>query len=56
MPHSGFMDECGVTAHTHFSAGIPQIVQLLRSDNEEVREAAALALANLTTSSPANAK
>ncbi|CAO2594838.1 Armadillo repeat-containing protein 3 [Lemmus lemmus] len=35
--------------------GIPQIVQLLRSDNEEVREAAALALANLTTSSPANA-
>ena len=50
------MDECGVTAHTHLSAGIPQIVQLLRSDNEEVREAAALALANLTTSSPANAK
>ncbi|XP_021507924.1 armadillo repeat-containing protein 3 isoform X1 [Meriones unguiculatus] len=35
--------------------GIPQIVQLLKSDNEEVREAAALALANLTTSSPANA-
>lgn len=35
--------------------GIPQIVHLLRSDNEEVREAAALALANLTTSSPANA-
>ncbi|XP_021049263.1 armadillo repeat-containing protein 3 isoform X3 [Mus pahari] len=35
--------------------GIPQIVQLLRSDNEEVREAAALALANLTTSSHANA-
>ncbi|XP_035297368.1 armadillo repeat-containing protein 3 isoform X1 [Cricetulus griseus] len=35
--------------------GIPQIVQLLRSDNEEVREAAALALANLTTSSSANA-
>ncbi|EDL78776.1 rCG55817 [Rattus norvegicus] len=34
---------------------IPQIVQLLKSDNEEVREAAALALANLTTSSPANA-
>ncbi|KAL1784686.1 armadillo repeat-containing protein 3 isoform X1 [Sigmodon hispidus] len=35
--------------------GIPQIVQLLKSDNEEVREAAALALANLTTSSSANA-
>uniref|UniRef100_A0A8C6RL33 Armadillo repeat containing 3 n=1 Tax=Nannospalax galili TaxID=1026970 RepID=A0A8C6RL33_NANGA len=36
--------------------GIPQIVQLLRSASEEVREAAALALANLTTSNPANAK
>uniref|UniRef100_A0A8C5P2W2 Armadillo repeat containing 3 n=2 Tax=Jaculus jaculus TaxID=51337 RepID=A0A8C5P2W2_JACJA len=35
--------------------GIPQIVQLLKSDNEEVREAAALALANLTTCNPANA-
>ncbi|XP_052584816.1 armadillo repeat-containing protein 3 isoform X1 [Peromyscus californicus insignis] len=35
--------------------GIPQIVQLLKSDNEEVREAAALALANLTTNSTANA-
>ncbi|XP_051007228.1 armadillo repeat-containing protein 3 [Acomys russatus] len=35
--------------------GIPQIVQLLKSDNEEMREAAALALANLTTSNPANA-
>ncbi|XP_021090120.2 armadillo repeat-containing protein 3 isoform X1 [Mesocricetus auratus] len=35
--------------------GIPQIVQLLKSDNEEVREAAALALANLTTNSSANA-
>ncbi|XP_008586155.1 PREDICTED: armadillo repeat-containing protein 3 [Galeopterus variegatus] len=35
--------------------GIPQLVQLLKSDNEEVREAAALALANLTTCSPANA-
>ncbi|XP_012862241.1 armadillo repeat-containing protein 3 [Echinops telfairi] len=35
--------------------GIPQLVQLLKSDNEEVREAAALALANLTTSNPANA-
>ncbi|OBS65188.1 hypothetical protein A6R68_06272 [Neotoma lepida] len=32
-----------------------KIVQLLKSDNEEVREAAALALANLTTSSTANA-
>ncbi|XP_047377220.1 armadillo repeat-containing protein 3 isoform X2 [Sciurus carolinensis] len=35
--------------------GIPQLVQLLRSDNEEVREAAALALANLTTCNPVNA-
>ncbi|XP_013835715.1 armadillo repeat-containing protein 3 isoform X1 [Sus scrofa] len=35
--------------------GIPQLIQLLKSDNEEVREAAALALANLTTCHPANA-
>nr|XP_027784448.1 armadillo repeat-containing protein 3 isoform X1 [Marmota flaviventris] len=35
--------------------GIPQLVQLLKSDNEEVREAAALALANLTTCNPVNA-
>ncbi|XP_054551117.1 armadillo repeat-containing protein 3-like isoform X7 [Talpa occidentalis] len=35
--------------------GIPQLIQLLKSDNEEVGEAAALALANLTTCSPANA-
>ncbi|XP_049737793.1 armadillo repeat-containing protein 3 isoform X1 [Elephas maximus indicus] len=36
--------------------GIPQLIQLLKSDNDEVREAAALALANLTTCNPANAK
>ncbi|XP_061291971.1 armadillo repeat-containing protein 3 isoform X3 [Bos javanicus] len=36
--------------------GIPQLIQLLKSDSEEVREAAALALANLTTCNPANAK
>uniref|UniRef100_G1T454 EDR1/CTR1/ARMC3-like peptidase-like domain-containing protein n=1 Tax=Oryctolagus cuniculus TaxID=9986 RepID=G1T454_RABIT len=36
--------------------GIPQLIQLLKSDNEEVREAAALALANLTTCNPASAK
>ncbi|XP_077010194.1 armadillo repeat-containing protein 3 isoform X6 [Tamandua tetradactyla] len=36
--------------------GIPQLIQLLKSDNEEVREAAALTLANLTTCNPANAK
>lgn len=36
--------------------GIPQLIQLLKSDNEEVGEAAALALANLTTCNPANAK
>ncbi|XP_064224509.1 armadillo repeat-containing protein 3 isoform X2 [Aotus nancymaae] len=35
--------------------GIPQLIQLLKSDNEEVREAAGLALANLTTCNPANA-
>ncbi|XP_060017444.1 armadillo repeat-containing protein 3 isoform X1 [Lagenorhynchus albirostris] len=35
--------------------GIPQLIQLLKSDNEEVREASALALANLTTCNPANA-
>ncbi|XP_036914011.1 armadillo repeat-containing protein 3-like isoform X1 [Sturnira hondurensis] len=35
--------------------GIPQLVQLLKTDNEEVKEAAALALANLTTCNPANA-
>uniref|UniRef100_A0A2K5NS62 Armadillo repeat containing 3 n=3 Tax=Cercocebus atys TaxID=9531 RepID=A0A2K5NS62_CERAT len=35
--------------------GIPQLIQLLKSDNEEVREAAALALANLTTCNSANA-
>ncbi|XP_058153838.1 armadillo repeat-containing protein 3 isoform X2 [Dasypus novemcinctus] len=36
--------------------GIPQLIQLLKSDNEELREAAALALANLTTCNPANAR
>ncbi|XP_005386987.2 PREDICTED: armadillo repeat-containing protein 3 isoform X2 [Chinchilla lanigera] len=35
--------------------GIPQLVYLLKSDNEEVREAAGLALANLTTCNPVNA-
>ncbi|XP_034616169.1 armadillo repeat-containing protein 3 isoform X4 [Trachemys scripta elegans] len=35
--------------------GIPQLVQLLSSENEEVKEAAAIALANLTTGSPSNA-
>ncbi|XP_055003196.1 armadillo repeat-containing protein 3 [Sorex araneus] len=35
--------------------GIPQLIQLLKSDNEKVKEAAALALANLTTNNPANA-
>ncbi|XP_003463923.2 armadillo repeat-containing protein 3 isoform X2 [Cavia porcellus] len=34
--------------------GIPQLVHLLKSDNEEVREAAGLALANLTTCNPVN--
>ncbi|XP_046922976.1 armadillo repeat-containing protein 3 [Lynx rufus] len=36
--------------------GIPQLILLLKSDSEEVREAASLALANLTTCHPANAK
>ncbi|XP_062423691.1 armadillo repeat-containing protein 3 isoform X2 [Rhea pennata] len=35
--------------------GIPQLVQLLSSDNEEVKEAAVIALANLTAASPSNA-
>ncbi|NWH57435.1 ARMC3 protein, partial [Geococcyx californianus] len=35
--------------------GIPQLVQLLSSDSEEVKEAAARALANLTAASPSNA-
>ncbi|XP_065587648.1 armadillo repeat-containing protein 3 [Cyrtonyx montezumae] len=35
--------------------GIPQLVHLLSSDNEEVKEAAVIALANLTTASPSNA-
>ncbi|NWJ09454.1 ARMC3 protein, partial [Crypturellus undulatus] len=35
--------------------GIPQLVQLLSSDNEEVKESAVVALANLTAASPSNA-
>uniref|UniRef100_A0A8B9NL45 Armadillo repeat containing 3 n=1 Tax=Accipiter nisus TaxID=211598 RepID=A0A8B9NL45_9AVES len=35
--------------------GIPQLVQLLSSDNEEVKEAAVTALASLTAASPSNA-
>ncbi|XP_015708811.1 armadillo repeat-containing protein 3 isoform X1 [Coturnix japonica] len=35
--------------------GIPQLVQLLSSDDEEVKEAAVMALANLTTASQSNA-
>ncbi|XP_009877694.1 PREDICTED: armadillo repeat-containing protein 3 [Apaloderma vittatum] len=35
--------------------GIPQLVQLLSSDSEEVKEAAVRALANLTAASPSNA-
>ncbi|XP_072185044.1 armadillo repeat-containing protein 3 [Excalfactoria chinensis] len=35
--------------------GIPQLVQLLSSDDEEVKEAAVIALANLTTASHSNA-
>jgi len=50
------MDICKVTFYFSFSVGIPQLIQLLKSDSEEVREAAALALANLTTCNPANAK
>ncbi|XP_074013254.1 armadillo repeat-containing protein 3 isoform X2 [Numenius arquata] len=36
--------------------GIPQLAQLLSSDNEEVKEAAVTALANLTAASPSNAR
>ncbi|XP_010078569.1 PREDICTED: armadillo repeat-containing protein 3, partial [Pterocles gutturalis] len=35
--------------------GIPQLVQLLSSDSEEVKEAAVTVLANLTAASPSNA-
>ncbi|XP_077628592.1 armadillo repeat-containing protein 3 [Crocuta crocuta] len=35
--------------------GIPQLILLLKGDNEEVREAASLALANLTTCNTTNA-
>ncbi|XP_053820896.1 armadillo repeat-containing protein 3 isoform X2 [Vidua chalybeata] len=35
--------------------GIPQLIQLLSSDNEEVKEAVVTALTNLTTASPRNA-
>ncbi|NXK23091.1 ARMC3 protein, partial [Arenaria interpres] len=36
--------------------GIPQLVQLLSSDNEEVKEAAVTALVNLTAASPSNTR
>lgn len=36
--------------------GIPQLVQLLSSDNEDLKEAAATALVNLTTAHPNNAR
>ncbi|NWV63981.1 ARMC3 protein, partial [Malurus elegans] len=36
--------------------GIPQLVHLLSSDNEEVKEAAVTALVNLTTASPGNVR
>ncbi|XP_072507804.1 armadillo repeat-containing protein 3 isoform X2 [Notamacropus eugenii] len=35
--------------------GIPQIVQLLKSENDDIKEAASLALANLTTGNQVNA-
>ncbi|KFV59531.1 Armadillo repeat-containing protein 3 [Gavia stellata] len=35
--------------------GVPQLVRLLSSDNEEVKEAAVTALANVTAASPSNA-
>lgn len=54
--HAVYTDVGKVTFYLSFAAGIPQLIQLLKSDNEEVREAAALALASLTTCNPANAK
>lgn len=36
--------------------GIPQLVQLLNSNSEKVKEAAVTALANLTAASPGNAR
>lgn len=56
LPYSSSLDVGRVTFYLSFPVGIPQLIQLLKSDNEEVREAAALALANLTTGNPANAK
>ena len=50
------MDVGKVTLYPSFFCRFPQLVQLLESDSEEVKEAAALALANLTTCNPANAK
>ncbi|KAM9022717.1 armadillo repeat-containing protein 3 [Ara ararauna] len=41
--------------HAFGLQGIPQLVQLLSSDNEEVKEAAVTVLVNLTAASPSNA-
>ncbi|KAM9198821.1 armadillo repeat-containing protein 3 [Mergus octosetaceus] len=40
--------------HVFGLQGIPQLIELLSSNNEEVKEAAVIALANLTTASPSN--
>ncbi|XP_071661327.1 armadillo repeat-containing protein 3 isoform X3 [Patagioenas fasciata] len=49
------MCENSATKRAFGLQGIPQLVQLLNSDSEEVKEAAVTALANLTTASPGNA-
>ncbi|XP_060048263.1 armadillo repeat-containing protein 3 isoform X2 [Erinaceus europaeus] len=49
------MSENSASKEFFNTQGIPQLIQLLKSDNEEVREAAALALANLSTCNSANA-
>ncbi|XP_027703702.1 armadillo repeat-containing protein 3 [Vombatus ursinus] len=49
------MSESLATKEFFNTQGIPQIVQLLRSENDDIKEAASLALANLTTANQVNA-
>ncbi|XP_051856765.1 armadillo repeat-containing protein 3 isoform X3 [Antechinus flavipes] len=49
------MSENLATKEFFNTQGIPQIVQLLKSENDDVKEGASLALANLTTANQTNA-
>ncbi|KAJ6666739.1 hypothetical protein lerEdw1_020463 [Lerista edwardsae] len=49
------MCENSSSKQTFGTLGIPQLVQLLSSDNEDIKEAVATALVNLTTAHPNNA-